>query len=727
MRLGRDNVRGPQRVAARLPMLGAAILSTVAFADPVASPSQTPLPAVVVSGDRLPVENLIDRKVYTITADLQSSFGTVTDVLTAIPSVEVDADGIVALRGDTSVLILLDGKPLAQLSGASAGDNLQQIPADDIERIEVLTTPPAQYRAEGAGGVINIITRRKHQTGWSETLQASLGNNGRSVAGSRVGYQTDVLALFGSFNLRQDDKQRVITSSPVVTDPISGRVTASSNTLTEDIRRRIPLGKLGLNYRLDDRRTIDLSITRGGRSGARNFVADSESEMLGGLPDMSSSRRSVGSEWSMDSDQRLSFEQRFDRTGELLTVMLHRSTFYERERYNYVTYSVIPAAAPTADDLRLSEDHDTVDVSADYVLPMNADRTMRIGYSSEQSNNTFGYAGDFLDSAGVPTPNPTITDNFFFRQVVNAGYGSWQQRWMLWTALVGLRAEYTRTDARQLTDLIAFQRDYFHVYPSLHIDRVIDDQATLSFSASRRIARPDPSAFDPYVDRQDVQNLRAGNPSLLPQDTQSYEVGYTREMAGMTVSATAYLRHNHNSVTDVTQYIGPDVTLATKANLPRNDADGVELSSNGRLTSGVSYSLNLNAFHSEIDATPLGFSGLRSTSGVNVKASLDDHLTSADTAQIYLTRSDKRLTPQGYVDAIYQVNVGYRRQLAGGLTLVATVSDLFNSQTYRRVAETPAFTDIYQRHVKGRIAYLGVVYAVGAAKKPKAPAFDYDQ
>jgi len=701
--------------------------TSVAVADPVAPASQAGLPAVVVSGDRLPVETLIDRKIYTISADLQSTFGTVTDVLTAIPSVEVDADGVVALRGDTSVVILLDGKPLAQLSGASAGDNLQQIPAGDIERIEVLTTPPAQYRAEGAAGVINIITRRKHQPGWSETVQASLGNNGRSVAGSRIGYQTDALSVFGSFNLRQDDKQRVITSSPVVTDPVSGLVTASRNTLTEDIRRRIPLGKLGASYALDEDRTLELSVTRGGRSGARNFIADSASGEPNAAPDALSSRQSLGSEWSMDSDQRLSFEQRFDRKGELLTVMLHRSTFYERERYTYLTTSLIPVATPTADDLRLSEDHDTVDFGVDYVLPVDNDRLLRLGYSSEQSNNTFGYAGDSVDAFGVPTPNPAITDDFFFRQVVDAAYGSWQQRFAPWTALIGTRVEYTRTDARQLTDARTFEHRYFHVYPSLHLDRVIGDDATLSFSASRRIARPEPSAFDPYVDRQDIQNLRAGNPNLLPQDTRSYEVSFAREMAGTNFGATAYLRRNRDSVTDVTQYIGPDVTLTTKANLPRNNSSGLELSSNGHLTTSLAYSLNANVFHAEIDASPLGFVGLRSTSGINLKASLDDHLSAADTAQIYLTRSDKRLTPQGFVDAIYQVNAGYRRQLAAGLTLVATVSDLFNSQTYRRTAETSTFTDVYQRHVKGRIFYLGAVYAVGGTKKPKAPAFDYDQ
>ncbi|MHB8477731.1 MAG: TonB-dependent receptor plug domain-containing protein, partial [Steroidobacteraceae bacterium] len=123
--------------------------------------------AVVVTAQKLDVETLIDRKVYTVTSDVQSTFGTLGDVLSVIPSVDVDPDGIVSLRGDTNVLILIDGKPATQFSGTAAGDNLQSIPAKDIERIEILTTPPAQFKADGAAGVINIITRKKRPEGGS--------------------------------------------------------------------------------------------------------------------------------------------------------------------------------------------------------------------------------------------------------------------------------------------------------------------------------------------------------------------------------------------------------------------------------------------------------------------------------------------------------------------------------------------------------------------------------
>ena len=147
------------------------------------------LDTIVVKSEKLTVQSLIDRKVYSVASDAQSSFGSLGDILSIIPSVDVDPTGVVSLRGDTKVLILIDGKPSNQFAGASAGDNLQSIPAKDIERIEVLTTPPPQFKADGVAGVINIITRKGGPSGSTGSLQSSGGNGGRYVLGADGSYR----------------------------------------------------------------------------------------------------------------------------------------------------------------------------------------------------------------------------------------------------------------------------------------------------------------------------------------------------------------------------------------------------------------------------------------------------------------------------------------------------------------------------------------------------------
>jgi outer membrane receptor for ferrienterochelin and colicin len=261
----------------------------------------------------------------------------------------------------------------------------------------------------------------------------------------------------------------------------------------------------------------------------------------------------------------------------------------------------------------------------------------------------------------------------------------------------------------------------------LHLDRSLSEQSTLSFSLGRRVTRPDPEALNPFVDRQDTQNLRAGNPNLRPEDTQSFEIGYSVDSTQWSYGLTGYLRRNRNSVTDVTQVVSADVVLITKENMAKDSAGGIEFTANGHISRRVSYSLSGNLFHAEIDAAALSATGLKSTTGLNTKASLDYHLTASDTVQISFSRSDKRLTPQGYVSAIDLVNLGFKHQIHPNLSAVVTVSDLFDGQVFRRFVGTPTLTDRYEREQVGRIAYVGLVYAFGATKKDKPNGFDYEQ
>jgi outer membrane receptor for ferrienterochelin and colicin len=167
------------------------------------------------------------------------------------------------------------------------------------------------------------------------------------------------------------------------------------------------------------------------------------------------------------------------------------------------------------------------------------------------------------------------------------------------------------------------------------------------------------------------------------------------------------------------------VVLATKANLPDRKSAGLEFSASGKLWSVIGYSFSGDLFHAQIDASALGAPGLRSTTGVNLKANLDYHPTDADTLQLSVSRTDKRLTPQGYIDAINLVNLGYKRELRPDLSLVVTVSDLFDGQRAVRHVVSPSLTEVYQRYQVGRIGYIGVVYSFGGRKKDKTN-FDYD-
>jgi outer membrane receptor for ferrienterochelin and colicin len=700
---------------------------------PAASPAPAPGPvdtvdAIVVTARKLTVETLIDRKVYSVASDAQSTFGTLSDVLSVIPSVDVDPDGIVSLRGDSNVLILIDGKPSSQFSGPSAGDNLQSIPAKDIERIEVLTTPPAQFKADGATGVINIVTRRKRPDGVAGSAQGSLGSGGRSVVGADSSYSSGRLTTSVSASYRQDYRQRITQSDVIAPDPATAQLTESKSSTYERIRRAVPTVGLSAEYALNDRQSISGSVSWADRGGLRTYTQLNNSGTPFGVVASSSRRLSSGHDPETDYDQKLGFTQKLGRPGETLDLSLHRSTSQQYEHYDYTNDPLTPPSPTFFDNLSFREEHGTTECGADYALPVSKTRSLKLGFAFEQDDYKFGSVSNNVDpTTGAQVIDPSLTNDFKFRQRISAAYASYQAIIGDWIWLGGLRAELTRTDAQQLTDNISNAGSYFQVYPSLHVDRSLSEESKLSIGASRRVTRPDPANLNPYVDHEYTPNLRAGNANLRPQYTQSYELGYGYEGRGMSYGLTGYYRRNRDSVTDVTEYLNNGLSLTTKTNLPKNDSAGLEFTATGPIVPKVTYSASGNLFHSQIDATALGIPGLQSTTGLNAKVKLDYRRAAADSAQITVTRTDKRLTPQGYVSAINLVNLGYKRQLRADLTAVATVSDVFNGQRFHRFATAPTFTQDYRRTVQGRILYVGLVYSFGSTKKDTQPNFEYDQ
>lgn len=691
-------------------------------------PAPVSVDAIVVTADRLSVETLIDRKVYSVASDVQSTFGSLSDILNVIPSVDVDPDGIVSLRGDSNVMILVDGKPSTEFSGTSAGDNLQSIPASDIERIEILTTPPAQFRAAGAAGVINIIMRKRREVGTSGSVQGSLGSGGRSVVGAEGGFSGGKLTASASASYRQDLRQRLTQSELITADPVNGMSATSNSSIVERIRREVPIVALAASYSFNDRQSISGSVHWTDRGGLRTYTELNDSSTPSGPVTSSTRRLSDGHDPETDYDQRLGFTQKLATAGETLDFSLHRSTAQQREHYDYTNDSFVPALSTFYNNLTFHEEREITAFDADYVLPLSRTRSVKLGYSFEQDNYRFGNFGNNVDPlTGVQTKDPNLTNEFEYRQPINAAYASYQASSGAWTWLSGFRAELTRTAAQVLTNNIANTGSYFRIYPSLHIDRSISDDSTLSFGASRRITRPDPNNLNPYIDYEYTPNLRAGNPNLRPQYTQSYEVGYSIDGGGVSHSLTGYYRLNKDSVTDLTEYLSNGLTLTTKVNLPKYNSAGVEFTSDGHILPKLAYSISGNLFYSQIDATALGTSGLQSTTGLNAKLKLDYRPNALDSAQVTATRTDKRLTPQGYMSAINIVNLGYRRQMMSDLTAVMSLFDVFNGQRIERFITAPTFSEEYRRTVRGRVFYIGCVYSFGAGKKGKQPNIEYDQ
>jgi len=704
-----------------------ALVPIAGFGAAADNPS-TAMETVVVQGQKLSVETKIDRKIYTVPEDAQSTLGTLSDILNVIPSVDVDPDGVVSLRGDTNVLILIDGKPASQLKGANAGDVLQSISASNIERIEILTTPPAQFKAEGAAGVINIITRKRSaKEAASASLTGSLGSGGRWLVGGNGNYASKQFTASLNAGFREDYRDRTIQSVVIGPDPATGQVLESQDHADQRIRRNVPSVSFSSEYDPNGRQSLAVSGSWLSHGGLRTYTQYDVRTLESGTVTSATRRLTSGHDPEDDYDAKLQFSQKFSRPGESLDFSVHRSISHQHEHYDYINDSFVPPAPTFYNNLSFTEDNGVTEAGVYYALPVSKTQSLKLGYAFEQDDYGFSNEGANVDPVtGMETIDPALTNQFKFQQIIHAIYLSDQGSVGAWNWLAGVRTEWTSTDALQVTNNLSTASRYAEIFPSLHVDRILSDRSTLSFGASRRITRPNPSYLNPFVDHEYPPNLNAGNPSLKPQLTQSFDLGYGYEGGGTSYGLSGYYRRNKDSVTDVTEYLGDGLTLTTKTNLPRSDSAGLEFSATGHLFPKLLYSVSGNAFYNQIDATALGFPGLKSTTGINLKAKLDYRPTADDSAQIILTRTDKRLTPQGSVSAINIVNLGYKHALTPALAAVATISDLFDGQHYQRFASTPTLTQVYERSVVGRVAWFGLTYTIGVMKKEKEPNFEYD-
>lgn len=268
-----------------------------------AQPAGPEAPDVVVTGVRQQVRKLPDRTVYTVGQEVKATTGSAADVLNQLPSVEVDVDGNLSLRGDGRVTVLIDGRPSAQLSGSAAGLGLQQFPASEIDRIEVIPNPSAEFKAAGSGGVINIITKQRRQAGLSGAGQFSVGDEGRLLANGSIAYCAGPLTLNAGVVLRRDIKQRRVATDRDVVDPVSGQGVHSTESVSETLRRLTPLFKAGGSYKLDGKTTLGASASHQELTGHRYFDQHDNSFEPLSNPLTDSLRHSDGYEWNKANEE----------------------------------------------------------------------------------------------------------------------------------------------------------------------------------------------------------------------------------------------------------------------------------------------------------------------------------------------------------------------------------------------------------------------------------------
>jgi outer membrane receptor protein involved in Fe transport len=718
----------------------ALLLALPAVAQPVSQaparatpPAQAGKPAegktvgeVVVSGAAPDVRTSIDRTSYNVSKDLQSATGSIGDALRNVPSVEVDVQGNVSLRGDPNVTIMIDGKPSGMFKGEGRAAALQSLPADQIERVEVITNPSAAFNPEGGAGVINLITKKTRKPGYSGSLRGNYGTEGRWNTGVSGGYNSPRLTLSGDLSYRQDPQKFWSYGEREVVDETTGAILRSLDDSQSRGDGEILNARGSLDYDLNGATRLSLEARHIDMQVENRIYQHYEVEDAAGALVRVFDRLGDNAFHRENSEVSGTVRRKFaGEDHELVGNLSFERTDLGGGRDLRIA-SPVPPRPDSYEVADFANVFDQTELKVDYTRPMPGEGKLKAGYLLQVDANEYDNYGARGPARDQLTVDPALTQLYTYDQTVNAGYVTYEQPFGDLTVLAGLRLEQVAVEIEDVTQGQRGDNDYTKAYPSLHLAWKLSDEQRLTASYSRRVQRPSPQDLNPFRIYVDEFNYRQGNPNLDPQITDSFEAAWQRRAGGAFLLATAYYRQSRDGVTEVVRDLGGGVLLTTRENLGESRAAGLELTANGRLTPKLTYSVNGNLAWTEIDAGRLGFAGNRDGTSVGGRATLNWQVTARDFVQLNGFVQGERLTPQGYRKASGLLNLGYRRKVDDQLSFVVTVQDVLDTFKDVVVIDTPLLRDRVERGGNVQGVFLGFTWTFGGqGQRPREPAFDF--
>jgi outer membrane receptor protein involved in Fe transport len=686
------------------------------------------LDEVAVTADKPVLHNSIDRKVYNVQRDLLSTSGSASDLLQNIPSVQVDIDGTVSLRGSANVLMLVNGKP-SPLLGKNRAEVLQQMPGSSIERVEVMTNPSARFKPDGTSGIINIVLKKSAAAGLNGTPSANVGNHRRFHGGATLNYNPGSYNLYGSYDYRQDQRNSFMTDERSQPDPATGGGTNYRQHVASLSQPVSQIGTLGLDYTLDPRNRLGFSGEYRHRGFTRRETSTVSATTTGGTVISDYDRLRVDPEFEDEAGANAFYEHDFRKADHTLRAEVHVAHSPEIEDNHYTNVYRTPRAPVGYDNMRIKQAENQQQVTVDYSNALTEHSTLESGYAGEFNKTDMDNRGEFFDAAQQRFVRDAGTSSrFIYKEAIHALYGTYGDTFGRFSVLGGLRVEHSSVHADLVTDTVTVVNDYFKLYPTLHLAYKLSEAGELQLNYSRRANRPEGEDLNPFPEYVDPRNIRTGNPRLRPELIHSIELGCRLQNEAGSLVPSIFYRRKYDGITAVTRSLNDSTLLTTRENLGKDESAGLELVLGWNAGGVLSTNASGSAFYETIDASNLGFGARKSTVTWSGTFSSNLNLSTGTMLQLNSTYRSSRLTPQGKYLASVVFNVGARQELwRDKLSVVLTVSDVFKTLNRKMELDTSWLQQTVVTNRDSRIGYLGVAYHLGKPpKKTKEKSLPYD-
>jgi len=665
------------------------------------SEDATQLDAVNIRAEATTVQIKLDKKVYSVGQDLLVKGGTVSDVLDNIPSVTVDADGTIALRGNENVRILIDGRPSNAINISEA---LRLIPADAIEKVEVVTNPSARYDSEGGGGLLNIILKKGKNQGINGTVILSAGDPESYGASGNVNYKTEQFNLYTTtgYNNRKN-KGNSITNSEYLKD---GLPTNYTNERRNNVRQSEGFNSnVGVDWYLDKTTTWSNSVNIRRNNGGNPETVVTDNFNAQNVFQSTNYRFNDQFSESKSAEFNTNFTKNFHKEGHKLTIDGSFSSNMDFDSSEITDQQI----TNTSNDQQQQRNI----VQTDYVLPIGKNSQFEAGYKGDFNKLFTDYKVDNLNTTtGLFEPDYRYTNVLDYREQINALYSQFGTKFNKFSVLLGLRWEDSKITINQLTASDFNTKKYNNFFPSAFFTYEVSDKSSISLNYSKRISRPRGRFINPFSNLSSAINIFMGNPNLDPSLTDAFDLGYLKRWNKVTLSTSAYINKTSDSFQFVRRASGEFVTqvingqnvetpviLSTPVNLGRETRFGFEFTLNYNPFKWWKLNSNFNFFRNKTEGD-YTYTIVENNETVVINESLNNtanswftRLTSKVTLpykidwQTNFTYNGPQNTAQGKNKGVASANLGFSKDiLKDKATVSLNVQDLFNSR--KRISET---------------------------------------
>lgn len=682
-------------------------------------PAATSLDGVEIVADKQRVEYKIDKKVVNVSQDLMASGSSAVAVLENVPSVNVDIEGNVSLRGSSSFNVLIDGRP----SVLQGSDALQQIPASSIDRIEIITNPSAKYDPDGTGGIINVIMKKQKSPGINGIVNVSVGTKNKYRADALLNYRTKNFNIFGGLdgNYNQFSMKGNSNYETYFADSTSFRDSESKGKM---LRKGYGI-KAGIDYYLTDRSTLTFS----GRYGGYGFDRDGSSSRHIytdpiGFDEYSKSNTTMdrGGDFY---DLNMNYIFKFDDKGhqlEALAFYSNRTGDDTEEQEDYITdpeWNIYSDSVPESIRTTEKEVSDDIRLKLDYTRPVGKEGKIEAGYQSrmEFENEKFLFQ-DYDYPAGEWVDNALYTSEADFKDNIHGMYGIFSNTWKTIGYQLGLRGEYTDRVIDNEASPEVYTLNRFDFFPSVHLSKQFKNDHQLIASYSRKIERPNGRQLDPFPQYMDPYNIRVGNPELEPEYVDSWELNYQKKIKASFVSLEAYYRVNTNKITEVKSVQDDGIVVHTFQNLNKDYSLGSELMGNIEFSKLLNVNASINVFDYKLEGSVEGEDVSKHSTNWNGKLNITMKFKYDMRLQVSGIYQGKSVTAQGTQEGFPMLNVALRKDFFNKkLSATMSVRDLL--MTAKRES-TSSGTDFYSHDKFKRespVLTLDISYVINNYKK----------